>query len=133
MRRHPMDEQMVQEKVEVQGTYDERFRAVYDVLDRQLNNGDDIGSSAAVFIDGKPVVDIWGGYIDEARTRPWERDTIVNTFSTTKPMTALCAAWATPSAVQPCATSTARASTVVAWRRGAALADPGFTTTSTPA
>jgi CubicO group peptidase (beta-lactamase class C family) len=81
---------MVQDKVEVQGTCDHRFRAVYDVLERQLNNGDDIGSSAAVFIDGEPVVDIWGGYIDEARTRPWERDTIVNTFSTTKPMTALC-------------------------------------------
>jgi CubicO group peptidase (beta-lactamase class C family) len=43
-----------------------------------------------VFIDGEPVVDIWGGYFDEARTRPWERDTIVNTFSTTKTMTALC-------------------------------------------
>jgi CubicO group peptidase (beta-lactamase class C family) len=86
-----MDEQMVQDKVEVQGTYDERFRAVYDVLERQLNNGEDIGASAAVFIDGEPVVDIWGGYVDAARTRPWERDTIVNTFSTTKPMTALCA------------------------------------------
>jgi hypothetical protein len=65
-----MDEQMTQVKVEVQGTDDDRFQAVYDVLERQLNNGDDIGSSAAVFIDGEPVVDIWGGYIDEARTRP---------------------------------------------------------------
>ena len=36
-------------------------------------------------------MDVWGGYADEARTRPWERDTIVNTFSTTKTMTALCA------------------------------------------
>jgi hypothetical protein len=70
-RRHPMDKQMVQDKVEVQGTCDDRFRAIYDVLERQLNNGDDIGSSAAVFIDGEPVVGIWGGYIDEARTRPW--------------------------------------------------------------
>ena len=86
-----MDEQMAQSKVEVNGTCAEGFRAVYDVLERQLNNGDDIGSSAAVFIDGEPVVDIWGGYVDEARSRAWERDTIVNTFSTTKPMTALCA------------------------------------------
>jgi CubicO group peptidase (beta-lactamase class C family) len=37
------------------------------------------------------VVDIWGGYFDEAHTRPWERDTIVNSFSTTKTMTALSA------------------------------------------
>jgi CubicO group peptidase (beta-lactamase class C family) len=86
-----MDEQMVQDKVDVQGMCADGFRVVYDVLERQLNNGADIGASAAVFIDGEPVVDIWGGYIDETRTRPWERDTIVNTFSTTKPMTALCA------------------------------------------
>ena len=37
------------------------------------------------------MVDLWGGFADEARTRPWERDTIVNVYSTTKTMTALCA------------------------------------------
>jgi CubicO group peptidase (beta-lactamase class C family) len=37
------------------------------------------------------VVDLWGGFADEARTRPWERDTIVNVYSTTKTMTALTA------------------------------------------
>jgi len=37
------------------------------------------------------VVDLWGGHADSARTRPWERDTIVNVFSTSKAMTALCA------------------------------------------
>jgi CubicO group peptidase (beta-lactamase class C family) len=44
-----------------------------------------------VFIDGEPVVDLWGGYFDATYTRPWERDTIVQTFSTTKTMTALVA------------------------------------------
>ena len=37
------------------------------------------------------VVDLWGGYLDEARTEVWQRDTIINTFSTTKTMTALSA------------------------------------------
>ena len=32
-----------------------------------------------------------GGHLDEARSRPWERDTIVNVWSVTKTMTALCA------------------------------------------
>ena len=77
--------------VAVHGTCDERFRAVRDVLSRQLNTGADIGASAAVFIDGEAVVDIWGGYLDETRTRAWDRDTIVNNFSTTKTMTALSA------------------------------------------
>jgi CubicO group peptidase (beta-lactamase class C family) len=43
-----------------------------------------------VVLDGEPVVDIWGGYTDPAGTVKWERDTIVNVFSTTKTMTALC-------------------------------------------
>jgi CubicO group peptidase (beta-lactamase class C family) len=81
----------VLQDVEVHGTCDERFRAVRDVLARQLATGADVGATAAVFIDGEPVVDIWGGYSDEARTRPWQRDTIVNSFSTTKTMTALSA------------------------------------------
>jgi CubicO group peptidase (beta-lactamase class C family) len=69
----------------------DRFSGVRDVLARNLASGADIGASVAVFVEGEPVVDIWDGYFDAARTRPWERDTIVNTFSTTKTMTALCA------------------------------------------
>jgi CubicO group peptidase (beta-lactamase class C family) len=76
---------------EIQGTFSEEFVGVRDALARNLDSGADVGASAAVFIDGEPAVDIWGGYFDEARTRPWERDTIVNNFSTTKTMTALCA------------------------------------------
>ena len=77
--------------VQIQGICDPRFVRVLEAFERNLETGEDIGSSAAVYIDGEPVVDIWGGYIDAARTRPWERDTIVNNFSTTKTMTALCA------------------------------------------
>jgi CubicO group peptidase (beta-lactamase class C family) len=77
--------------VTIHGTCDERFRGVQDVFAKHLNDGSDIGASAAVFIDGEPLVDIWGGHIDAARTQPWTRDTIVNNFSTTKTMTALCA------------------------------------------
>ena len=51
----------------------------------------DAGGSAAVFVAGEPVVDVWGGYADGPHPRVWERDTIVNVFSVTKTMTALCA------------------------------------------
>jgi CubicO group peptidase (beta-lactamase class C family) len=44
-----------------------------------------------VLIDGKPVIDLWGGYFDDTYTRPWSRHTITNCFSSTKTMTALCA------------------------------------------
>jgi CubicO group peptidase (beta-lactamase class C family) len=76
---------------EIQGDYDERFARVAEVLAEKLDAGLDVGASVAVYLDGQPVVDIWGGYADEARTALWERDTITNVFSTTKTMTAMCA------------------------------------------
>ncbi|RAY14043.1 serine hydrolase [Actinomadura craniellae] len=75
---------------QVHGDCDERFSGVRDALAASLDR-DDVGASAAVFLDGRPVVDVWGGYADAARTVPWERDTITNVWSTTKTMTALCA------------------------------------------
>jgi CubicO group peptidase (beta-lactamase class C family) len=76
---------------EVQGTCDPRFDAVRTTLAGQLERGDDLGASVAVFLHGEPVVDIWGGWADAEKTRPWERDTITNVWSTTKTMTFLVA------------------------------------------
>lgn len=76
---------------EVNGTCEERFSGVRDALAATLDQGLDVGASAAVMVDGQTVVDVWGGFVDEAKTVPWERDTIINVWSTTKTMTALCA------------------------------------------
>jgi CubicO group peptidase (beta-lactamase class C family) len=73
-----------------EGSCAERFEAVRVALATSLDK-DDVGASVAVCVDGEPVVDLWGGYADAERTRPWERDTITNVWSTTKTMTALCA------------------------------------------
>jgi CubicO group peptidase (beta-lactamase class C family) len=75
---------------EIQGECDERFGAVRKALAECLDTVD-VGASAAVFLDGEPVVDIWGGYTDAARTVPWDRDTITCVFSVSKTMQALCA------------------------------------------
>jgi CubicO group peptidase (beta-lactamase class C family) len=72
----------------IEGKCEDRFGAVGETLAASLD-ADDVGASAAVYVDGEPVVDIWGGYADAARTLPWERDTITNVWSTTKTMTAL--------------------------------------------
>lgn len=61
-----------------------------EALDEALEK-DDVGASAAVFVDGEPVVDIWGGHADAARTIPWQQDTITCVFSVSKTMLALCA------------------------------------------
>jgi CubicO group peptidase (beta-lactamase class C family) len=68
-----------------------RFAAVRDTFAASFETGREVGASFAATVGGRMVVDLWGGHADAARTRPWERDTIVNVFSTTKAMTALCA------------------------------------------
>ena len=75
---------------EISGSYDELFASVPRVLAAFLDAGD-VGASAAVFVDGEQVVDVWGGFADAERTIPWQRDTITNVWSVTKTMTALCA------------------------------------------
>jgi len=75
---------------DIQGSYDDLFIAVPTAFAGMLDAGD-AGGSVAVLVDGEPVVDVWGGYADAGRTAPWQRDTIVNVWSVTKTMTALCA------------------------------------------
>jgi CubicO group peptidase (beta-lactamase class C family) len=71
------------------GNIDPRFEPIRDVIETHLNAGAECGLSVTVDIDGDTVVDVYGGHADEARTRPWEPDTIVNVWSTTKTVTSL--------------------------------------------
>jgi len=75
----------------VQGVCDEQFEAVREAFQNNFDEGRDIGASVAVYLEGEPVVDLWGGWADEAHSAPWERDSITNVWSTTKTMTNLCA------------------------------------------
>ncbi|MFD9538823.1 serine hydrolase domain-containing protein [Streptomyces sp. NPDC060022] len=73
------------------GHCDDRFAAVRDAFAANFEERDELGAAVTVLVDGSPVVDLWGGWADKDRTRPWERDTVVNVWSTTKGPTALCA------------------------------------------
>jgi len=76
---------------EIYGHCEDRFAAVKDVLAASIDRGDDVGGSFAATIDGVTVVDIWGGHADAEKTRAWEKDSIINVYSTTKTMCALTA------------------------------------------
>jgi len=76
---------------EVQGSCDARFEKMREVLAANLESGADVGASAAVVLDGELIVDIWGGWVDEAHSAPWQHDTITNVWSSTKTQMALCA------------------------------------------
>src|SRR6476660_9112223 len=75
----------------VQGFAKDKFESVRTAFESNFASGADIGASYCATVAGETVVDLWGGFADEARTRPWVKDTIVNVYSTTKTMTALTA------------------------------------------
>jgi CubicO group peptidase (beta-lactamase class C family) len=76
---------------DVSGTCDGRFEEVKRELAQSLNSGEELGASIALDLDGDVVIDMWGGYRDEAHTQPWDADTITNVWSTTKTVTSLAA------------------------------------------
>ena len=73
------------------GFADDRFSSVAAVFEAGLAGGAEVGASLCITVDGETVVDLWGGFADAARTRPWQAETIVNVYSCTKTMTALTA------------------------------------------
>ena len=72
----------------VDGTCDARFAAVRETFTANCDDGE-IGAACAVTIDGRTVIDLWGGWADAAETRPWRSDTLVNAYSVGKPIVAI--------------------------------------------
>ena len=75
--------------MEIHGVCRPGFEAVRDAFEANFAAGLEVGAAAAMTVDGEPVVDIWAGDADAAGA-PWQQDTIVNVFSTTKTMAAIC-------------------------------------------
>lgn len=73
---------------DVQGDADDGYGAVVDEFRRNFRERGELGAACAVVRDGRLVVDLWGGHSDRKRTRPWQRDTLVTVWSTTKGMSA---------------------------------------------
>ncbi len=76
---------------EIRGRCAYRYNELKTILSESLDRGADLGASVAVVHEGELVVDVWGGYRDEAQSLPWEEDTLTNVWSTTKTMASLCA------------------------------------------
>jgi CubicO group peptidase (beta-lactamase class C family) len=77
--------------VQIHGQCDPRFAAVREAFAENFATRGEVGAAVCVYVEGKPVVDLWGGYANAACSRPWDQHTIVNVASTTKGMVALCA------------------------------------------
>jgi CubicO group peptidase (beta-lactamase class C family) len=72
-------------------TVTDRDADVRTLFEQNLSDGTDLGAAFCVTVDDQVVIDLYGGFADEARTRPWRADTIVGVYSTTKTMAALTA------------------------------------------
>ena len=76
---------------DIRGVCEGRFEAVRSALARNLDSGEELGASLVVDIDGEIVIDMWGGFCDQARVIPWSEHSITNVWSSTKTVTSLAA------------------------------------------
>lgn len=74
---------------EISGSCPNDFARVKDAFAACFDQHGDVGASVALVRNGELVVDLWGGHLDESRTTPWQQDTIINVWSTTKTMSCL--------------------------------------------
>ena len=73
----------------IAGTCDPAFATVREAFAANFAGGLELGASLSISVSGRTVVDLWGGWLDAARTRRWERDSLVCVFSCTKGVVAI--------------------------------------------
>lgn len=77
-------------RITVYGDCDKKFAGVKKAFAENFHRNREIGASFAVTLNGETVVDLWAGFEDKEKTRPWTENTLVCVFSSTKVPTALC-------------------------------------------
>lgn len=80
--------------MEIHGVCDPQFSKVKETFEKLYQEDREIGSCFAVYKDGKPLIDLWGGFQDKEKTKPWQKDNLVTVYSTTKGVAAFCIALA---------------------------------------
>ena len=79
------------ESPEVHGRCEPAFESLRRALAEIIDAGSEVGAALAVHMGKQPVVDLWAGHTDSARTQPWDEHTIVNLYSVGKAVAAVCA------------------------------------------
>ena len=75
--------------VVVEGECAPEFTGVRRAFERNFADHAELGAAVAVYRNGRPVVDLWGGLRDRQRSLPWQRDTICTMMSVAKGICAL--------------------------------------------
>jgi CubicO group peptidase (beta-lactamase class C family) len=77
--------------MDVQGSVTEGFEPVRECFAEIIGAQTGTGAAFAAWSGGRWLVDLWGGYADLGRSRPWEADSLVQPYSVSKPFAAVCA------------------------------------------
>ena len=72
------------------GHCDEKFEEAREIFGKSISSGFELGAAIAIEIEGEMVLDLWGGIDNVSTESKWKEDTIVNVFSTTKGVAAIC-------------------------------------------
>lgn len=81
-------------KRKIGGYVAEGYEAVEDAFIENFRHRNELGAACCVYHKGEKVVDLWGGIRNVATGEPWEEDTMVVVYSTTKGLSAMTLAMA---------------------------------------
>jgi CubicO group peptidase (beta-lactamase class C family) len=60
------------------------------LFDENFEKFDDLGAAVSVWQNGRPLIDLYGGFCDTRREKPWATDTLVLVWSATKAIGSAC-------------------------------------------
>ncbi len=72
----------------ISGSFDERFEPVLSAFAENFRRGEEVGAACSIYVEGRKVVDLWGGYENADRTRQWREEAIVCMHSVAKAFSA---------------------------------------------
>ena len=78
----------------IEGICEDKYLAVKELFLELHKTDREIGSSFAVYKDGNPIIDIWGGFSDKDKINSWQQNTLATVWSTTKGVAAITIAYA---------------------------------------
>lgn len=81
-------------RIAIEGHVSPGFEAVREAFARNFSQRHELGGACCVYYQGEKVVDLWGGVRNKATGEPWQEDTMVLVYSTTKGLAAMTLALA---------------------------------------
>jgi CubicO group peptidase (beta-lactamase class C family) len=77
------------QRIHIEGHVSAGFEGVRDAFAENFSRRHELGGACCVYHRGEKVVDLWGGLRNKATGAPWQEDTMVVVYSTTKGLAAM--------------------------------------------